>query len=45
MSLREEIHRQRDTVLTSAARYGANNVRLFGSVARGEERADIDSTC
>jgi predicted nucleotidyltransferase len=34
---REEIHR-------IAARYGASNVRVFGSVARGEadEQSDID---
>lgn len=42
MSLREEIHQQRDLLLTIAARYGATNVRLFGSVARGEERPDSD---
>jgi uncharacterized protein len=42
MSLREEIHRQRDTLLNIAARYGTSNVRLFGSVARGEERPDSD---
>jgi predicted nucleotidyltransferase len=42
MSLHEEIHRQRDTLLSIASRYGASNVRLFGSVARGEERTDSD---
>jgi len=42
MSLRDEIHRQRDTLLNIAARYGASNVRLFGSVVRGEERPDSD---
>ena len=42
MPLREEIHRQRDTLLTIAASHGATNVRLFGSVARGEERPDSD---
>ena len=42
MALRDEIHRQRDSVLRIAARHGASNVRLFGSVARGEERPDSD---
>jgi len=42
MALREEIQRQRDIVLGIAGRYGATNLRLFGSVARGEERPDSD---
>ncbi len=42
MALRDDIHRQRDTVMRIAARHGASNVRLFGSVARGEERPDSD---
>jgi predicted nucleotidyltransferase len=42
MSLREEIHRQRDTMLGIVARHGATNLRLFGSVARGDERPDSD---
>lgn len=42
MALRDDIARQRDAVLRIAARHGASNVRLFGSVARGEERADSD---
>jgi len=42
LALRDEIHRQRDSVLRIAARHGASNVRLFGSVARGEERPDSD---
>jgi predicted nucleotidyltransferase len=44
MPLRDDIHRQRDAVLSIAARHGVSRVRLFGSVARGEERpgSDID---
>jgi predicted nucleotidyltransferase len=42
MSLRDEIQRQRDVVLRIAGRYGATNLWLFGSVARGEERPDSD---
>jgi predicted nucleotidyltransferase len=33
---------KRETVLQIARRYGASNVRVFGSVARGEARADSD---
>jgi uncharacterized protein len=33
---------RRDAILRLAAAYGASNVRVFGSVARGEVRADSD---
>jgi uncharacterized protein len=35
---------ERDKTLEAAARHGARNVRVFGSVARGEadERSDLD---
>ena len=42
MSLREELFRQRDTVRAIAAKHGATNLRLFGSVIRGDERPDSD---
>ena len=44
MSLNEAIQRKRKEILDVAARHGAYNVRLFGSVARGEadEASDID---
>jgi predicted nucleotidyltransferase len=34
----------RETILATAARYGAGNVRVFGSVARGEadDQSDLD---
>jgi predicted nucleotidyltransferase len=32
----------RDEILRIAAKYGAHDVRVFGSVARGEEREDSD---
>ncbi|HSK79481.1 MAG TPA: nucleotidyltransferase family protein [Thermoanaerobaculia bacterium] len=40
----EELRRQRDQILGMASRHGALNVRVFGSVARGEsdERSDVD---
>ena len=33
---------QRDEILAIAARYGARNVRVFGSVARDQSRDDSD---
>ena len=33
---------QRDAILSLAARHGARNVRVFGSVARGDPRPDSD---
>ncbi|MBW4484508.1 MAG: nucleotidyltransferase family protein [Tildeniella torsiva UHER 1998/13D] len=44
ISLNERLQTQRDRILTIAERYGAYNVRVFGSVARGESRqtSDVD---
>ena len=44
MSLNELLQSNREEILSIAARYGAYNVRIFGSVARGEadEQSDID---
>jgi predicted nucleotidyltransferase len=42
MPLRDEIYKRRDEIEAIAHRHGARNLRLFGSVARGEERADSD---
>jgi uncharacterized protein len=36
------IHERRDMILTLAARYGASNIRIFGSLARHEAHADSD---
>lgn len=33
---------RRNDILRVAARYGARNVRVFGSVARGDARTDSD---
>lgn len=40
--LLEQIRDKRDWLLAIAARHGASNVRLFGSVVRHEERPDSD---
>jgi len=44
MTLERRISERREEILRIAARYGAYNVRIFGSVARGEadEASDID---
>jgi predicted nucleotidyltransferase len=42
VALRDEVHRLRGPILDAAAANGARQVRLFGSVARGEERAESD---
>jgi predicted nucleotidyltransferase len=44
MAIAEIIDKQRDQILALAAKYGAFNVRVFGSVARGEAdfKSDVD---
>jgi predicted nucleotidyltransferase len=42
VSVREQIQQRREEVLRVAAGHGAGNVRLFGSVARGEETPESD---
>lgn len=41
-SLRDRLHSHRTEILEIAAKHGAFNVRLFGSVGRGEERPNSD---
>ena len=42
MALRDELFRRRSELVAIAAKHGASNLRLFGSVIRGEERPDSD---
>ena len=42
MTIRERLTEKRAEVLRAAERHGARNVRLIGSVARGDARADSD---
>ena len=42
MTTAELIRRKRDEILRMAANRGASNVRIFGSVARGEDDPDSD---
>jgi predicted nucleotidyltransferase len=38
----EKIKAHRQEILDLAKKYGASNIRIFGSVARGEARPDSD---
>ena len=38
----DDLRHMRDEILKIAERYGASNVRVFGSVARGDARPDSD---
>jgi hypothetical protein len=44
MTSKELLEARRDEILKIAARHGARNIRVFGSVARGDahENSDID---
>ncbi|WP_448604938.1 nucleotidyltransferase family protein [Thermoleptolyngbya sp.] len=44
MDIRTQLQQKREAILAAAAKYGAYNVRVFGSVARGEadSKSDID---
>lgn len=40
--LLDELHSRRDAIQRLGHQYGARRIRVFGSVARREERADSD---
>lgn len=42
MTTIEALHEQRDRVLEVAQRHGVTSIRVFGSVARGDETAESD---
>lgn len=44
MTLAERVREKRAEILAIAAKHGARNVRVFGSVARGDadEQSDVD---
>jgi predicted nucleotidyltransferase len=42
MTIDQLLREKRDEIQSTAAKHGARNVRVFGSVARGEARADSD---
>jgi predicted nucleotidyltransferase len=41
---RDDIQKRRDEIIAIAKRYGASDIRIFGSVARGDasEGSDVD---
>ena len=41
-SVMQRLEEQRRDIIAAAARRGATNVRVFGSVARGEQHAGSD---
>jgi predicted nucleotidyltransferase len=42
MGINEVLGDRREMILRTAERHGARNVRIFGSVARGDARPDSD---
>jgi len=42
MKVSEIIYNKREDIIRLSARHGARNIRIFGSVLRGEERPDSD---
>ena len=42
MTIEQLVHEKRDEVQRIAAKHGARNIRVFGSVARGEIKAESD---
>jgi uncharacterized protein len=42
MTTRELLHEKRDEILALAAKHKAHNVRVFGSVVRGDEGPESD---
>jgi len=40
--LLDDLHAQKDAIVALGSRYGARRIRVFGSVARCEERPDSD---
>ena len=42
MKIAEQLRNKREEILRVAAKHGAENVSVFGSVARGEETASSD---
>ena len=42
MTVRDQVRAMREAISRTAAAFGASHVRLFGSVARGDDRDDSD---
>ena len=42
MSIGTQLQEKREAILATATKYGAYNIRIFGSVARGEANSESD---
>ncbi len=42
MKISEVIQNKRDDIIRLSGQHGAKNIRIFGSVARGDEHLDSD---
>jgi len=42
MNIEQILHKKRDEICRIAAKHGAHNIRIFGSVVRGEAGPDSD---
>jgi uncharacterized protein len=42
VTIKQLLHDKRDEIQRIAAKHGAHNIRIFGSVARGEARPESD---
>jgi hypothetical protein len=42
LTIQKLLEEKREEILSLAAQHGARNIRIFGSVARGEAKADSD---
>ena len=42
LTISDTIHGKREAIISIAAKHGATQIRLIGSVARGEARPDSD---
>ena len=42
MGIQEIVKEKREEILSISAKHGAKNIRVFGSVARGDAKADSD---
>jgi len=42
MSFRDELFQRRDEIIAIAKKYGGSNLRVFGSVARGDDQPESD---
>ena len=38
----DELHSKRELIISTAQKYGASEIKIFGSVIRGEENDDSD---